>query len=296
MDISDDESGTAEQPNKKARTVRKAADGDSVPKWSNPDPYTALPPPDESQRKKKDVVKLIRKARVETNAGSTAKVDPADDFISFDFGDEEDVFKKNDHYDPDKFGIGVEGAPTGPRFSHAANLHKQQAPAAVIAARPPPMPAMADQQVQAQVSSEALQARTNSQNVQSRVNNQNVPIPITIQSVQARANNRNVQVHMNNENIRFAIPFHKVGPSLANFNSPSKAVKLDTTSDPALGNRKRNIQDQIKAAPVLHQVGKGVSKKPATGVVLKEWQAKANSKNTPWVEIDHSDTSNMGLW
>ncbi|RKF72729.1 putative topoisomerase family protein [Golovinomyces cichoracearum] len=54
---------------------------DSTPRWSNPDPYTALPPPDESQKKKKDVVKLIRKARI----ASEKKKDPeasTDDFIS----------------------------------------------------------------------------------------------------------------------------------------------------------------------------------------------------------------------
>jgi non-canonical poly(A) RNA polymerase PAPD5/7 len=285
MDMSDDENGAAEQPSKKARTVRKAADGDSVPKWSNPDPYTALPPPDESQRKKKDVVKLIRKARVETNAGSTAKVDPADDFISFDFGDEEDD-------SADKSGMGVEGAPTGPRFSHAANLHKQQAQTALATAAPTHM---ANPQVQAQITSQTLEARTNSQNFNGRIN-QSVPVQVTNQNVQARADNQNVQVQMNHENVRFAIPFPKVNINLANLKSPSKVVKLDTTSDPTLGSRKRNIDDQIKAAPVLHQVGKGVSKKPATGVVLKEWQPKANSRSTPWVEIDHSDTANMGLW
>ena len=110
MDISDDENGAAEQPKKKVRIVDKAADGDSVPRWSNPDPYTALPPPDESQRKKKDVVKLIRKARVETTSTSTTKVDPADDFISFDFGDEGDALQNDDH-SPDKSGMGVAGAP-----------------------------------------------------------------------------------------------------------------------------------------------------------------------------------------
>jgi non-canonical poly(A) RNA polymerase PAPD5/7 len=201
MDMSDDENGAAEQPNKKARTVTKAADGDSVPKWSNPDPYTALPPPDESQRKKKDVVKLIRKARVETNAGSTAKVDPADDFISFDFGDEEEAFK-TDHYSPGKSGMGVEGAPTGPRsdpprFSHAANLHRQRAPAAQAATAPTQIP---NQQIQAQVTSQTLQARTN---------NQSVPVQVTNQNVQARASNQNAQVKINNENIRFVIPFPK---------------------------------------------------------------------------------------
>ncbi|KAJ5683087.1 hypothetical protein N7462_006252, partial [Penicillium macrosclerotiorum] len=55
------------------------------PKWSNPDPYTALPPPDESQHKRVDVVKLIRKARLaNTQAQSNEKDAVANnhDFIS----------------------------------------------------------------------------------------------------------------------------------------------------------------------------------------------------------------------
>lgn len=51
-------------------------------KWSNPDPYTALPPPGEA-RKTKDFVRLIRKARVEQNAGVN-KASGGGDFISLD--------------------------------------------------------------------------------------------------------------------------------------------------------------------------------------------------------------------
>ena len=55
------------------------------PRWSNPEYYTALPPPDESQRKKRDVVKLIRKARVAVEKVSNmhSQVATNDDFISF---------------------------------------------------------------------------------------------------------------------------------------------------------------------------------------------------------------------
>lgn len=59
-----DVSGSADDahPSKRARLNNLT----NEPRWSNPDPYTALPPVDESNRKHKDVVKLIRKARVET--------------------------------------------------------------------------------------------------------------------------------------------------------------------------------------------------------------------------------------
>ena len=77
---------------KVARThMVKRADGDSVPKWSNPDPYTVLPPPEETTGKKTDFVKLIRKAKnlaAEKAAGHNA-VAANDDFISF--GDEDVV-------------------------------------------------------------------------------------------------------------------------------------------------------------------------------------------------------------
>jgi non-canonical poly(A) RNA polymerase PAPD5/7 len=62
---------------------------------SNPDPYTALPPPSESTGVKKDVVQLIRKAKnqaAEKAIGNNA-VAANDDFISFgdDDGDDGEI-------------------------------------------------------------------------------------------------------------------------------------------------------------------------------------------------------------
>jgi non-canonical poly(A) RNA polymerase PAPD5/7 len=125
MEVSSDdenerkEIGSEEQPKKKQARIdlRQAADGDSVPKWSNPDPYTVLPPPDESQRKKMDVVKLIRKARIVSSSESATKTQAvSDDFISFDFNDEskEDLYQSQSSTD-DEIGTGVPGAPKGPR-------------------------------------------------------------------------------------------------------------------------------------------------------------------------------------
>jgi non-canonical poly(A) RNA polymerase PAPD5/7 len=313
MDMSGDENSAAEQPKKKTRTVGKAADGDSVPRWSNPDPYTALPPPDESQRKKKDVVKLIRKARVETNSMSAAKIDAADDFISFDFDDEEkDELSERDPFSPER-GIGVAGAPKGPRFSHVTNLHNQQLQAASPAAvstrvtsqqvqpqiNQPLQSRTNVQNVQGRVDNQTFQSRSNVQNVQGRTNHENSQVQVASQNIKPRNNNQNVQVQVNNETMRYAFPLPKEDLTLAKAVSPSKPVNVDTTSDPALGSRKRNIRDEIKAvkaAPVLHKVGKGASKKPVDGTVLKEWQATSSVSSAPWLEIDHSDTANMGLW
>jgi non-canonical poly(A) RNA polymerase PAPD5/7 len=290
MDMSDDESPTVEQPNsKKARTSGKDADGDSAPRWSNPDPYTALPPPDESQRKKKDVVKLIRKARVETSSASAAKVEAADDFISFDLGDETEDAQDQSYSLPS--GIGVVGAPTGPRFSHNTNLHNQQPPSAPASAV---STLVSDRQVQAQVNIQTLHAGTNIQDGPGPVNDQNARTPVANYMNQAHAS-QNGQPH-NNENIRFDFTLPETYPTLAKVSRPSKPVNVDTTSDPVLGSRKRTIRDEIKPAPILHKVGKGVSKKAVNGVVIQEWQPVAGASSTPWVEIDHSDTANMGLW
>ena len=60
----------------------------ATPKWSNPDPYTALPPPPEATGKRTDVVKLIRKAKIsdDLDKESTDLAKNAD-FISFDMLD-----------------------------------------------------------------------------------------------------------------------------------------------------------------------------------------------------------------
>lgn len=77
------------QPMKK----RKLASGPQTPieqpAWSNPDPYTSLPPLPETNGKRRDVVKLIRKARNESDKNDSFAADQ-NDFISFgDFDNEE---------------------------------------------------------------------------------------------------------------------------------------------------------------------------------------------------------------
>ncbi|KAI1805368.1 hypothetical protein F4811DRAFT_229106 [Daldinia bambusicola] len=92
MDISDNsDSDVAEPAAKRMRTSETAATKpeQDVPRWSNPDPYTALPPPDESTRKKKDMVQLIRKARVEAEAKKPTAPAEGLDFISCDLSDNE---------------------------------------------------------------------------------------------------------------------------------------------------------------------------------------------------------------
>ena len=81
------------------------------PKWSNPDPYTSLPPPDESKGKRKDVVKMIRKAKVSQEKNAGAKPFVVEEFISFeadgDEDDEDDELKAEGAEDEDEDEKGV---------------------------------------------------------------------------------------------------------------------------------------------------------------------------------------------
>jgi non-canonical poly(A) RNA polymerase PAPD5/7 len=127
----------SERPTKRRATATGSRDGASEPKWSNPDPYTVLPPVDDEQRKRKDVVKLIRKARKDADDGKTGEhnqVAANDDFISFGMDDGMDdepttIDEAPSSPRPDwreEYGPGVPGAPSEPRaFSHLQNLHNQ---------------------------------------------------------------------------------------------------------------------------------------------------------------------------
>lgn len=218
MDVSDSDAekldGEAGQPKKKqARTeVRQSSDGDSVPRWSNPDPYSVLPPLDESQRKTKDVVKLIRKARVTVASEEAPKTEATtDDFISFDFGDPDEDDNAPFVAERDTSSLGVAGAPTGPRaFSHRDSFQQTLPPS-------------------------------------------------------------NVRVKPNNSNV------------------------LDTSSDPALGNRKRNIDDEIIGPPRPIKKPGGKGRPPANGKIVPEWTCPPSVNATPWCK-DHSQTEKMGQW
>ncbi|KAL8729939.1 MAG: hypothetical protein Q9166_004384 [cf. Caloplaca sp. 2 TL-2023] len=123
---------TLEPPAKRRATgpVKDSKQEASVPKWSNPDPYTVLPPVDESQRRRRDVVKIIRKARItaEKETATENQVAANDDFISFGFGGDKLSGNKSRSSSPPESGHGhhpgVPGVSSGPRsFSHLNNLH-----------------------------------------------------------------------------------------------------------------------------------------------------------------------------
>ena len=84
MDVSSAEEG--EPPRKRLATDVAVSVMAANCQWSNPDPYTVLPPIDEPVGKRKDFVKMIRKAK---NAAAQQKAEESnpvvanDDFISF---------------------------------------------------------------------------------------------------------------------------------------------------------------------------------------------------------------------
>ena len=118
-------------PAKRRATAQYAQEGLSQPKWSNPDPYTVLPPVKDEQRKRKDVVKLIRKARKDADDAKATEHNQMaanDDFISFGIDDGfvsgEDIPSSPSSDLQTEYGVGVPGAPSEPRaFSHLQNLH-----------------------------------------------------------------------------------------------------------------------------------------------------------------------------
>lgn len=83
---------------KRARTTQVEADGAERPKWSNPDPYYSLPPViEDANSKKRDVVELIRKAKIAAQKEKEDATNAAaqnDDFISFAVDEDED---EDDH-------------------------------------------------------------------------------------------------------------------------------------------------------------------------------------------------------
>ncbi|EFW16944.1 hypothetical protein D8B26_003753 [Coccidioides posadasii str. Silveira] len=80
MDVSSAEDS---EPPRKKQAMENTVPS-TTPRWSNPDPYTVLPPPDESQGKKKDFVKLIRKARIaaQVKPEENNAIESNEDFIS----------------------------------------------------------------------------------------------------------------------------------------------------------------------------------------------------------------------
>jgi non-canonical poly(A) RNA polymerase PAPD5/7 len=132
-----DEDGEDEPPRKRT-LIESDLDnhqaGTEAPKWSNPDPYADLFLPEESHKKRKDVVKLIRKARIATSQPSSvgAAVAANDDFISLNFDEDDDILENSIQEDEsgeeEEEHQAAEAASNAPSphskpFSHRAHFH-----------------------------------------------------------------------------------------------------------------------------------------------------------------------------
>ena len=162
VDLTRDADDDGEGPRKRMKRESPAAA--AVPKWSNPDPYTVLPPPETLGAPKKDIVQVIRKAKADAVSQSNSKNAVKDnvDFISFNFDDDEaDDNASEDH---ERMDMGDEADPVQSArgsFSHRNDLHakipsaqgqvpsftsingRSQPPqpyASELAALPPPLP------------------------------------------------------------------------------------------------------------------------------------------------------------
>ncbi|KIW08033.1 uncharacterized protein PV09_00977 [Verruconis gallopava] len=153
MDLENPVNGNDDEPSAK----RTRTDGDNSapgekPKWSNPDPYYLIPPLDESRGKRKDVVQLIRKAKVEIDRVASAvpanAVTQNADFIGFGDDDNEDAdadeesstkepseegeVDSDEQLAADPANSTTMGASTSSssksHFSHLRNLHQMPAP------------------------------------------------------------------------------------------------------------------------------------------------------------------------
>ncbi|KAK3332380.1 hypothetical protein B0T19DRAFT_101613 [Cercophora scortea] len=269
MDISGDE-GDEEPSNKRARLgLDQSAAGNSVPKWSNPDPYTALPPETASLVKKKDVVQLIRKARVQKGAKESLPAETAD-FISCDFDSSDDDLEVITPVDTNGAGRrdapGVAGAPTGPRSSLSAQMNGHGN--STLPARPPSPIMTSTKTSESTPRSQVIDLTGASPDV---IDLSESPLPKSKQSQTADV---------------LPTPAGKAGKTgrQPSFQDPSPA---------ALGNRKRTYDDKIK---LPHTSMKRVNKNPSGGRVTSDWRAIPNEDPCPWIRADHSETPSMGVW
>ncbi|KAI9801117.1 MAG: hypothetical protein M1833_002985 [Piccolia ochrophora] len=190
-------------------------DGDSKPKWSNPD-LTVIPPVDETSKKRTDVVKLIRKARITGEKDDSAGKETSNDFISLDF-------------DEPTAPLGVAGAPSGPKsfrlhgHVHELPTHGAHGTSGTLSAHEPGRPPSPRQET-------------------------------VLKEIMSMTN---------------------------------------SAADPNLGSRKRTYEDTIKERPAPQQRKK---KAAPDGEILPEWKPRVSKGSTPWCDVDHFATQQMGFW
>lgn len=273
MDISGDEDGddvkredgTSAPPRKRARIGAK--DGDEVPKWSNPDPYTVLPPTEAGGVRKKDVVQLIRKARVQGEKAAAATSGDTEEFISCGF-------------DSDSEEEGEADEVIGASASLASSSSKRgdanaDAKASSLLDRIGRNGKMAKAGDASGSQSSSATGTNNSQTNSNNIKSDHVAPPPDAPKGPRAATQQNKN---NGKNPALPTP-------------SSLSSELSTT-------RKRTHDDQLK--PLLlpdHAILKKATKMPVGGYILPMWQVKNREPPCPWLHDDHAaDTSHMGVW
>jgi hypothetical protein len=89
-EIDDSAMDDGEGSRKRIKAYAADSKAESAPKWSNPEYFTALPPPESGLGPKKDIVQVIRKAKIEAapKQDSSNAVKENADFISFSMDDD----------------------------------------------------------------------------------------------------------------------------------------------------------------------------------------------------------------
>lgn len=247
MDISDSDNGSGEPTAKRARTTSKPANGDSVPKWSNPDPYTALPPLEDADKKKKDMVQLIRKARVESSGTRASLAAPGDDqdFLRFD-SDSDDKDDSEEFIDPLTYNRGPAGASGASATASALRAPQTAGNAPVVIHPLPNKPGSTYASGPSQAASQVPQSAAN--DILSR---QKPPlIDLTQSPTKAVVTKR-------------------------------RGADVDLTKD--LGTRKRTHDDVLKLP--AHAKLKPAPRQPVGGHMVAEWKPAPNEPSCPWVKV-----------
>jgi non-canonical poly(A) RNA polymerase PAPD5/7 len=270
MDISDSGEGdwnSAEPPTKRARTNTSSVNpAQDAPKWSNPDPYTALPPPETTGRKK-DVVQLIRKARVEAEAQKPALSTEAAEFISCDISDDEATDKVQ--YEHIEAGANAtEDLPVKHGRTHVSNgADALGGPGGSSASSAPAAP----------------------HNLSNATLPPKPPVSAFSQVSRPAEHLAKTQVTQYNHTQ------HTQTQSSQSFNSAKqsgrKSAPVDLTPSTSLGNRKRTIDDEIK---LPHAPLKKVNRMASRGRIVPVWESEPGEDPCPWALVDHSATPSAG--
>jgi non-canonical poly(A) RNA polymerase PAPD5/7 len=271
MDISGDEAEDSQEPSSKRVRLGMAqsASDNNTPKWSNPDPYSIqLPESATGTHKRKDVVQLIRKARVQTKEAKSAIPTEAEEFISCDFDDSgsEDIQVVDD----------VDLLPTGKVTPPTASK---------VTPIPLSTTTKAVQKTPSTKASESLSGHRFSDFSQSAIQNQSKES----QGQPGRGVNGVTKPvddtdHANNTQRAF---------KKDDLNTQSKSKDTDPGRS-ALGSRKRTHNDEIILPP--HAKLKKVNRMPVHGSLMPDWKAKNGQDACPWMIEDHSSSASLGVW